>query len=137
MASPSEQQGELHPKPGAAKQLDSLLHSHEHQQQASAGAAAGSTASGGPHAAATGADAPASPALPAVHVLAAPVAEEAHVPGSPRSPRALSAARPHVGLHRPALPEKELGVALRPDRSDRLGHPGVACEDLPPSHAHK
>lgn len=75
-----------------------------------------------------------------IHIdLPAPELKEAHLPGSPRSPRLVAAAptlptAAQAAL--PSLPEKQLGVELHVDRTEAAGHPGVPCWELPP-HAHR
>lgn len=112
----------MHPKPGAAALLTSLLH---HRQQGGAAAAAPATL-----------DTPAGSIA-----ISAPPPTEARLPSSPRA-GAFAAVAAHPlspELHGPSLPERELGMELHADRSERHGHPGVACWDpsLPPAHAHR
>ena len=75
-----------------------------------------------------------------IHIdLPAPELNEAHLPGSPRSPRLVAAAlSPPTAAQAalPSLPEKQLGVELHVDRTEAAGHPGVPCWELPP-HAHR
>lgn len=76
---------------------------------------------------------------PAAIRIDAPELKEAHLPGSPRSPRlAATAPPPLAAAHAvlPSLPEKQLGVELHVDRTEAAGHPGVPCWELPP-HAHR
>ena len=75
---------------------------------------------------------------PAVTRIDVPAPEEAHLPGSPRSPRLVAAAVAPTAAQAalPTLPEKRLGVELHVDRTEAAGHPGVPCWELPP-HAHR
>lgn len=55
--------------------------------------------------------------------------------GSPRARLAAKAREPEP--HGPSVTEREVGAELHPDPHSRLGHPGLACRDLPAGHAHR
>ncbi|KAL4425734.1 hypothetical protein ABPG75_009750 [Micractinium tetrahymenae] len=99
----------VHPKPGAAALLESLLGRSTEQ---------GSTAAAGPPAAE--AWLPGSPRGGGPRALAA--SAEQHQPEHHLAPPTV---------------EAELGTALHPDRTEALGHPRVDCWELPHAHAHR
>lgn len=119
----------LHPQPGAAALLESLRPRRHEGSQA-------------PHGGAT-LDMPGGERVD----LHLPPPTEARLslagspPGSPRSPwAAVAAARhhpEHPPLAPPSLPERVLGTELHPDATEKAGHAGLPCSELPPGHAHR
>lgn len=102
-------QAAVHPKPGAAALLESLLGRSAEQGSAAADA----------------------PPVAEVHLPGSP----RH--GCPRPLAAF--AEQHMPEHHMAPPvvEAELGTGLQPDRTEALGHPQKDCWELPLVHAHR
>lgn len=113
----------LHPEPGAAALLESLR-----PRRQGAPPAATLDVPGGEHL--------------DLH-LPPPTEARLSPPGSPRSPHspraAVAARRPAdpSPLAQPSLFERVLGTELHTDPTEKAGHPGVPCSELPPGHAHR
>lgn len=153
---------QMHPKPGAAALLDTLLHSHGQARPSSPTTAAPPPSShpdaeaaqrGAPLSARSSGSSAVTAGLPPVPAPAAaqmvlPEPEAARLPGSPRGPRPLTASlHQHKVQHHgePTEVEEELAkqglgplAGLQLGELNRLhGHPGVDCWELPHAHTHR